>query len=57
VRGKPKARLCPIAAAPGAAKRPARAWGKRLREGRSRYSVSVRDSGEEILDDLRGERD
>jgi hypothetical protein len=32
------------------------AWTKRLRETRDAYSVGVHDSGEDILDTLRGDR-
>jgi prevent-host-death family protein len=52
VRGKPKARLCPVA--PDAAKA-REAWGRELRELRAKYTVRKRDS-RDILDALREER-
>jgi prevent-host-death family protein len=56
VRGKPKARLCPLAASEPLSKLGARQWSMQLREARARYSAGPQDSTTEILDDLRGER-
>ena len=56
VRGKPRARLCPIAQAPGGDREGRQLWEKRLREARTSYSSGSRDTGRELLDDLRGER-
>lgn len=56
VRGKPKARLCPIERSSPSERRDAKAWGNELREARGAYSVGTHDTGEGILDDLRGDR-
>ncbi len=56
VRGKPKARLCPVVKPLGHARRGRDAWIQGLREARAQYSVGVRDSGAAILDETRGER-
>ena len=56
VRGKPKARLCPIATPAPLTKREEKLWGMQLREARAKYSVGARDSSSGILDDLRGDR-
>lgn len=53
VRGRPKAKLCRI---PTAVMSDHRTWGRQLRKAREMYSVGARDSGQAILDDLRGER-
>lgn len=53
VRGRPKARLCPLAPA-GAASRPG--WAKELRAARARWSKGVRDTGASILEESRGDR-
>ena len=51
VRGKPKARLCPIPAY-----NQSTSWKDELRESRKKYSIGITDSSREILDDLRGDR-
>ena len=56
VRGKPKARLCPIASEPPDPEGDRVRWGRLLREARSKYSIGVHDSAAAILDDLRGDR-
>ena len=56
VRGKPRARLCPISEPPADERRDAPSWGRELREARVTYSVGKHDSGDDILDELRGER-
>ena len=56
VRGKPKARLCPVATPPVHARRGREAWIQGLREARAGYSVGVRDSGASILDETRRDR-
>ena len=53
VRGRPKARLCPLAVNPAAG---VKGWDRRLREARATYSVGVRDSSP-ILDKIRGDRE
>ena len=53
VRGKPKARLCPVASR---GEKGRAAWGRALRDARAAYSAGVRDSGRDIVDELRGER-
>lgn len=53
VRGKPEARLCPIAP-PG---RDVKAvWAKSLREARDTYSTGTHDSSGSILNEQRGDR-
>lgn len=56
VRGKPRARLCPISKGTPSQEREDEGWAQELREARRTYSVGTRDTGEEILDDLRDER-
>jgi prevent-host-death family protein len=56
VRGKPKARLCPIPAPAPLARRDAKRWAMQLREARATYTVKARDSSSDILDELRGDR-
>lgn len=53
VRGKPKARLCPVDSEKrgGGA-----AWAGILREARATYSTGRHDSSGRILDELRGDR-
>ena len=56
VRGRPRARLCPLARVAPHEQREQANWGLSLREARETYSVGVRDTGSDILDDLRGDR-
>jgi prevent-host-death family protein len=56
VHGKPKARLCPISDTVADKEADRHAWGRELREARAQYSVGAHDSGAEILDALRGDR-
>lgn len=53
VRGKPEARLCPLASPRPDSKA---AWEKCLREARATYSVGTHDSSSDILNDQRGDR-
>lgn len=53
VKGKPEARLCPIAPAGRNAKT---AWGGRLREARATYSTGTHNSSGAILAEQRGDR-
>jgi prevent-host-death family protein len=53
VRGKPKARLCPISEE---SPEKNKAWGRRLKEARESYSTGVHDTGTDVLDDVRGDR-
>lgn len=53
VRGRPRARLCPI---PMQTSSGHRKWARQLRETREKYSVGKRDSGQAIMDALRDER-
>lgn len=57
VRGKPKARLCPLHKGDSldGGGDPV-AWGVALREARAAYSVGTHDSGTAILDDVRDDR-
>jgi prevent-host-death family protein len=53
VRGKPTARICPISET----KAPHRqAWVKRLGEARKHYSAKAKDSSQDLLDEIRGDR-
>jgi prevent-host-death family protein len=54
VRGKPKARLCPVKQPGAGERRRAGKWERLLREARESYSTGVHDSATEILDDVRG---
>lgn len=56
VRGKPRARLCPLAPVPPRERRDQAQWGQSLREARATYSVGEHDTGNDILEDLRGDR-
>ena len=56
VRGKPRARLCPLAHVPPPEQRGQANWERSLREARETYSVGVHDTGSEILADIRGDR-
>jgi prevent-host-death family protein len=56
VRGKARARLCPMAPEEGAGKRNRGRWVEQLREASARYSIGTHDSGKDILDDVRGDR-
>jgi prevent-host-death family protein len=56
VRGKPKARLCPIVTSGPLDKDAANRWGRQLKEARAKYSVGSHDSSSDIIDELRGER-
>jgi prevent-host-death family protein len=56
VRGKPKARLCHIAAAGPHERRDSGKWRKELREARAAYSTGRHDTTTEIIDDIRGDR-
>jgi prevent-host-death family protein len=53
VRGKPEARLCPMAPAGRAARS---GWARTLREARATYSTGTHDSSGAILDEQRGDR-
>lgn len=55
VRGKPKARLCPVDTE---ASESQASWARRLREARARYSTrKTEDSIGSILEELRGDRE
>jgi antitoxin (DNA-binding transcriptional repressor) of toxin-antitoxin stability system len=54
VRGRPKARLCPMA--PAASGGAGVSWGRALAAARTRWSAKVCDSGAAVLDTLRGDR-
>jgi prevent-host-death family protein len=56
VRGKPRARLCPIGAPRPHEQRDRDKWKKTLREARAIYSTGQRDTATQIIDDLRGDR-
>lgn len=56
VRGKPKARLCPIGAPRPYEQRDCDKWRKTLREARATYSTGQHDSTNEIIEDIRGDR-
>ena len=56
VRGKPRARLGPLAQVAPREQREPLDWGKSLCEARGAYSVGVQDTGDEILADIRGDR-
>jgi len=56
VRGKPKARLCPLAKITPAERRGTETWAQQLKEARSKYSVGSHDTAGDILDDLREDR-
>ena len=56
VRGKPKARLCPIIEASPDQPQEREKWAKHLRETRAAYSVGTHDSGSEILSEIREDR-
>jgi prevent-host-death family protein len=53
VRGKPKARICPL---PSRSERDTEPWGRMLKEARAAYSTGTHDSSRTILDHLRGDR-
>jgi prevent-host-death family protein len=57
VRGKARARLCPVRAQPDAGE--LEKWGQRLEEARARYAVRGKAkaaSSQQLWDDLRGDR-
>lgn len=57
VRGRARARLCPVEEQPDAGE--LEAWGKRLEEARARYKVKGKMKGAEdqhLWDQLRGDR-
>lgn len=56
VRGKPKARLCPVSHPPSRARHGREIWMKGLCEARASYSVGVHNSGASILEETRGDR-
>ena len=56
VRGKPKARLCPLSVTPETERVGKESWARTLREARAKYAVCTVNSGAEIIDDLRSER-
>lgn len=53
VRGKPEARLCPMAPAGRAVNS---AWARTLRKARATYSTGTHDSSGAILNEQRGDR-
>ena len=56
VRGKPRARLCPLVRVSPLEQRGRANWGESLRVARATHSVGARDTGTEILDELLGDR-
>ncbi|MDA3874117.1 MAG: type II toxin-antitoxin system prevent-host-death family antitoxin [Kiritimatiellae bacterium] len=54
VRGKPKARLCPVNTSPTNSDKAA--WAEQVRENWAKYTTSVSDSSSEILDGIREDR-
>jgi prevent-host-death family protein len=54
VRGKPKARLCPLEPKE---EKDHKAWAAQLREARARYSTGTHDSSQPIIDRIRSERE
>lgn len=56
VRGKPKARLCPLPKVEPKTRRNGVAWESVLRETRAAYSTGEIDSSAAIIDDIRGDR-
>ena len=56
VRGRPRARLCPMARVSSLEQRGAVNWGKSLCAARATYSVGTQNTGTAIIDALRGDR-
>lgn len=56
VRGKARARLCPMAPEADTRKTKRGRWVTQLREASEKYSIGTHDSGKVILDDIRGDR-
>ena len=56
VRGKPRARLCPMVRASALEQRGSANWAKSLRAARETYSVGTHDTGTAIVEALRGDR-
>ena len=54
VRGKPKARLCPMGN--DVTENDRKTWANQLREARASYSTGTRDTSRAIIDDIRGDR-
>ena len=56
VRGKPKARLCPLVESPAETASDRHQWLSHLREARAKYSTGTHDTSTEILEQQRGDR-
>lgn len=56
VRGKPKARLCPLAEAEPSEARKSIKWARQLKEARNKYSTGIHSTTDDILKNLREDR-